>query len=199
MSKKSVLPADEEAAIVLSGKISTAVRCIAARRGYTITALAEAMGKSRASLTQILNGTTPCRIWTLPLLTAAARVLHTDVHRLLIMAETVSVEEEIPLHFAVRGTKPRSIERLAAVVREVLSDRPDAGEVLSGKDREAVIGCRTTDLKHGAPELYDDYLAGVISDLQLFEILGKAHAFVRKNGGLGHYPFWAATRKVSEK
>lgn len=199
MSKKSVLPADETAAIELSGKLSRAILSIAASRGFTLAALARAMGKSRASLSQIINGTVPCRLWTLPLLAAAARVLGTDVHKLLIMAETIPAKEDIPLQFAVMGTGERSTERFAALVREVLKGHPEADEVLFGKDHEAVIGCRATDFQHGAPELYDGYFSGDISDLQMFDILGKARAFISKNGGLGKYPFWAAARKITEK
>lgn len=199
MSKKSVIPKDEAAAVELSARLSNTIMKIATRRGFTQTSFAQAIGMNRVSLCQILNSTCPNRMWNLTRLCAAARVLHLPVYQLLLVSQALPENGELPKYLAILGTTPGSPERLTMVVREVLDSQPGADEVLFGENYEAIFGCRPVDFKHGAPEFFDGYTSRAITDRDAAAILVKAYGIVSNNGGLGKYPLWAAVKAVMDR
>ena len=91
MARKSstLIQADEDTAILLSQNFSDLVLFIARKRGYSQATLAEKLGYSRASLNQILNSTTSARLWRLPGMCAAARVLEIPLSDLIAQANSL--------------------------------------------------------------------------------------------------------------
>ena len=198
MARKSstLVKQDEDMAIELGRHISGVVLHLALRRGYTQATLAEKLGYSRASLNQILNSTTSARLWRLPGMCAAARVLEIPLSDLIRAAERrIEGAYGLPLSLSLAGTKPQSDERLTLLVREALQSYPAADEILFGDNYEVLFGCRVKDIELGAPAFYSQYREGKLGDPDALAILNAAVKYVSEHGGLGEFPLWAALKE----
>lgn len=181
---KNISPEDRQATVDLSRNIAAVVSKLLRSRGISQSRLAEMMGYTRSSMSQMLNPADITRAWRLKALVALSRALETPLSQIIMMAEAWSDdqvdEDAIKLSVVMIGTEPQSPERLQQIINEVSPG-------LQGEDVSL--------FEIGAPAFYDAYVTGDLTDLEAFDVLKR----VSENRGISstgkELPLWASVAR----
>lgn len=172
-----------EEAIEFSRKISETVVQLYKRKGYTQAKFASEIGYRRSSLCQILHATESARLWRLPAICAAARVLGLSPIELLTIAAATEVTPDVraaTLSLVTMGTESGSPERFTLIVEDAVADL---------KRANVKEECSYEFISLSSKELVADYAEGKLSDLSLYERVKVAVELYPD------VPVWAAIAK----
>lgn len=179
---------DDKAAVQLSFKISRLVGHLYRKRGYTQASFAEAIGYTRSSLCVIMHTTDVSRLWRLPAICAAARVLGVSAGALISAAEELDDETDsrlLSLQVLTFGLAAGSDDRFSVVVKDAAEGAGAKGDL--AKD------CSIEFISIAAPGTLAAYRDLGMTDEELYT---KVRTALADYPGL---PVWAALGKYEQE
>lgn len=194
---------DEEAAVLLSARVTEVVKHLMTAAGHNVTTLSKETGYSRVRISQVLNGHAGKNLWHLELLCAVARVFRVSVAELFRLA---SDEPGATLESIMErvSTEPGTLERLRVLIARMLSlysllyAKPEYEPDKEG-DYERKFRCSPVEVKHGVPAFWEEFQSCVVSENDTLTQLWRAIEYAEKHGGLMEFPFWVALKSVFRK
>lgn len=170
----------------LAKNISAVVLKILRSRGLTQAKLADAMGYTGSSLSQVLNSDDANRLWRLKSLMALSKALETPLSQIIQMAEAWDDSQQdkdaLEVSIQVFGTEPRTADRLQALINGALNSNTNTEDVMLFK-----IGC---------PAFYRSYTKGITTDLEAWDKLKEAAALRETYIPGTTLPLWAVVAET---
>lgn len=196
---ENALSVDETAARQLSVKLTHVVFALADEAGYTTASFARELGISRVRLSQIKNDTEGKNLWRLPLVCAAARVLHLSVDELVRAASASTnglIAELTRASHAPTGSNEKLREDLERLITmySMLMGMEIEHEPWEKKEME--FKCSPLEIGAGVPEFYERFSAGAMPEDEFMSTVWKALNYAEANGWLRKMPFWVALKQV---
>lgn len=190
MARKTLSPndVDQNVAIQLSNQISELVVHLYKKRGFTQQRFAAAIGYTRPGFNQMIHSKDASRLWRLPAICAAARVLGADPVELISAARQWKPEPDLrvkSLCLLTLGTDQGSDERFSIVVKDAAESLAAHGDL----DKD----CSAEYAAIGAPRTLEAYRSLRMSDEELFQLTQDAIADHPK------LPVWAALGKYEQE